>query len=108
MTYQDFAKLIEQFDKDCNATLQVANKEYANEDEKFNNFQVIATLLRLTSPRLRAIRPQDIALVFLMKHLISIVGEVSIREDMVGRYMDVANYIKLHYGMHIEGQSKKD
>ncbi len=105
MNLQDFMGLIERFDDTCNTTLGIANKEYALEEEKFNNFKTIATILRCT-PRLKDIEPQDVALVFLMKHLISIMGGISIREDMRGRYVDVVNYMKLHYGMHVEASQK--
>lgn len=103
MNLKDFLSLIDAFDTKCYDTLAIANKEYAHEDEKFNNFMTIAGLLRC-NPRLKEIQPQDVALVFLMKHLVSIMGGVSIREDMSGRYVDVCNYLKLHYGMHIESQ----
>lgn len=103
MTLQDFLALVDEFDAKCYDTLNVANQEYAHADEKFSNFHTIATLLRCI-PRLKSIEPQDVAMVFMMKHLISIMGGVSLREDMSGRYVDVVNYLKLHYGIHLEAQ----
>lgn len=104
MTLKEYMELVERFDEMCNETLVVANKEYAHEDSKFSNFDVTAQILRAISPRLAHIEPQDIAIVMIVKHLLSIGGEVSLRESMEGRYKDLVNYVKLHYGMYMERQ----
>ena len=94
--------LVKELNTEAEDTLDVANKEYATEESKFNNFELTASILREMNPRLKEIQPEDIALIFMMKHLFSIAAGISLREDMRGRYKDCLNYIHLHHGIYQE------
>jgi hypothetical protein len=104
MNLKDFMELVRELNKEAEKTLDTANSEYATNDSKFNNFEVTAQILRAMCPRLSEIQPEDIALIFMMKHLFSIAKGVSLREDMRGRYKDCLNYIHLHHGIWMENQ----
>ena len=99
MNLKEFMVLVKGLNAEAEDTLDVANKEYATEESKFNNFELTAAILREMNPRLKDIEPEDIALIFMMKHLFSIAAGVSLREDMRGRYKDCLNYIHLHHGI---------
>lgn len=102
MNLKDFMILVRDLNAEAEDTLDVANKEYATEESKFNNFELTASILREMNPRLKDIQPEDIAFIFMMKHLFSIAAGVSLREDMRGRYKDCLNYIHLHHGIWYE------
>lgn len=89
-------------DEESYKVMGFANQEYASETDKFENFETIADFLRRVNPRLREITPQDVATIYLMKHLSSIIKGVSVREGMEGRYIDAMNYLRLHLGMGVE------
>lgn len=76
-----------------------ANQEYASEEGRFDNFIAIAEFFRRTNPRLSQITPQDVAWIYRLKHMISVIKGVSIREDLSGRIMDDINYGLLISGM---------
>lgn len=102
MNLTDFMSLVKQMNDDCEETLDQANKEYARDDDKFNNFEITAYILRNINPRLSEIQAEDIAFIFMMKHLFSIAKGVSIREEMYGRFKDCINYIHLIHGIHAD------
>lgn len=85
---------LQQFDSECSGISSIASQEYASNEDKFTNFNIVAHILRL-NPRLKDILPEDVAWVYRLKHIISRVKDVSIREDMRGRAIDDANYGKL-------------
>lgn len=99
-----FIELVRNFDEKCLNTWMIANQEYAKDTNIFNNFEVIAYILSKINPRLREMQPQDCAMVYMMKHLISIFQEVSKRESMESRFVDVCNYLKILYAM---GETRK-
>jgi hypothetical protein len=99
MNLKEFIELIQKFDEKSLEIMGIANIEYANDSNKFSNFDITAAILREINPRLAEMRPEDVALVFLIKHLLTIAKGESLREDMEGRYHDEVNYTKLHYGM---------
>jgi hypothetical protein len=72
---------------------KVARKEYATEDDIFHNFREQAAMSGIT--------PRQAILTALAKHLISIQRDVSLREPMKGRYIDVMNYLRLLYAWDI-------
>lgn len=78
----------------CHKILQQAMQEYANEDERFSNFIRTANELK-RNPRLKDIKGRDIGVIFLKKHLDSIISGISIREDIQGRIVDAINYLLL-------------
>lgn len=94
--------LVEEMNDECEQTLDQANREYATDVDKFNNFHVTAFILREINPRLKDIQAEDIAFIFMVKHLFSIAKGVSIREDMRGRFKDCINYIHLIHGIHVD------
>ena len=110
MNLKDFMVLVKDLNAEAEDTLDVANKEYATEESKFNNFELTANIIREMNPRLKQIQAEDVALIFMMKHLFSIAAGVSLREDMRGRYKDCLNYIHLHHGIYQEKrqQSQKE
>lgn len=97
-TKNEFFKLINELDVQAYKIMDIANDEYAAEGDKFENFKTIAAYIRELKPSLN-VAPEDIALVYFMKHLSSIVKGISKREDMRGRYIDAMNYLRLHYGI---------
>lgn len=96
MKLKEFFDYVESLDTRCNEILGLANREYASEDNKFYNFEVIASLM---SQGGRKITPHDVASIYMLKHMFSIVRGVSKRETMEGRYIDAINYLKLMAGM---------
>ena len=78
-----------------------ANKEYAADDNKFENFELLAQIMRL-NPRLKEILPEDIGMIYRLKHIIAQIKDVSIREGMEGRIIDDLNYGELIAGMREE------
>lgn len=107
MNLKDFMVLVKELNAEAEDTLDVANKEYATEESKFNNFALTASIISEMNPRLKDIQAEDIALIFMMKHLFSIAAGVSLREDMRGRYKDCLNYIHLHHGIWHEKREEE-
>lgn len=107
MNLKQFGELVKDMNHQCEQTLIEANLEYATDEDKFNNFHVTAFVLREINPRLKEIQPEDIAFIFMMKHLFSIAKGVSIREDMTGRFKDCINYLHLIHGIHSD-KSEED
>jgi hypothetical protein len=108
MNLKDFMVIVKGLNEEAEDTLDVANSEYATDESKFNNFEITANILRAMNPRLSQIQPEDVALIFMMKHLFSIAKGVSLREDMRGRYKDCLNYIHLHHGIWNEKKQQSD
>lgn len=109
MNLQDFMGLVKELNLEAEDTLDIANSEYATNESKFNNFELTATVVRGMNERLANIQAEDIALIFMMKHLFSIAKGVSLREDMRGRYKDCLNYIHLHHGIwHEKKEAAKE
>lgn len=86
--------------------MEQANAEYASDADKFENFKTIAAFLGTVNPRLAQLQPEDVALIYFMKHLSSIIKGISNRESMDGRYADAINYLLLHRG--IVGERERD
>lgn len=94
-----FIELCKDLDEKNYSIMEQASKEYANDTDKFANFKGIADFCKTFIPRLKDITPADVAFIYMMKHLISIMKGVSIRESMEGRHTDFQNYAKLLYGL---------
>ena len=103
MNLQDFMEKVRELDEISHGILFTANDEYSKKENLFSNFEVTAMIVREINPRLQDIRSEDIALVFAIKHFISIGKEVTKREPMENRYADLINYIRLHYGLYLQG-----
>lgn len=86
-------------------TMRIANKEYARDEDKFDNFNRIAEQLR-RSKHLKNVTNVDVAKVYLLKHIDSLVKGVSIREPIEGRITDCIAYLLLMGGMMFEATSK--
>ena len=86
-------------------TLGTAAKEYAQDEDAFSAFNTIATLLQ-SHPRLHDIPLLELREIvgwcFLMKHQLSMIKDVSIREDTEGREMDFIAYGLLQHAMRKE------
>ena len=65
----------------------LASQEYAVPTDVLNNFKVVADVMLL--------EPSEVLCVFLMKHIVSITRNVSLRESMEGRIIDAINYLLL-------------
>ena len=77
-----------------------ANAEYAQSGNKFENFDMIAAFFNGACPEFEGkFGPKHVATVYFLKHFISILKGVSIREDMSGRYIDAINYLRLMAGI---------
>jgi hypothetical protein len=106
MNYEEFNVFCQQLDKDSYDVMDKAKQEYASNAQRFSNFDHASQRLR-RNPRLTYIKPSDVALVFLDKHIDSLMSGISLREDIRGRIIDIINYMKLYAGM-IEEENKAE
>ena len=74
-------------DDETYITLKKAQEEYASCDNPFENFEVVGKIL--------GISPREVLAVYLLKHVISLVRGVSLREPLRGRVIDAIGYLKL-------------
>lgn len=82
----------------CFAIMEVADKEYASDADKFANFKWQAEAEDRT--------PEQVGITFMLKHVRSLSRGVSIREPMEGRICDIINYILLIGGMREEAAAR--
>lgn len=97
-----FIAICRDLDEEAYEIMSQASKEYASDEDKFANFKGVADFCRTFIPELDRIKPQHVALIFMLKHLISVSKGVSLREDMRGRHKDLQNYARLLFGMDEE------
>ena len=74
-------------DEETYITLTKAQKEYASGSDPFENFEVLGRVLGLP--------PRKVLAVYLLKHVVSLVKGVSLREPLRGRIIDAIGYLKL-------------
>ena len=102
----EFEALSKEIDKKGNEILIQANKEYASDEDKLENFKKVAELLKAYRPHLKDVPldvlAEDVAWVYRLKHVIAQMKDTSIREDMLGRTIDDINYAKLLAGLRKE------
>lgn len=98
---KEFQTFREKLTAERSEILTQANQEYGADDNKFENFELLAMLMRL-NPRLKEILPEDVGWIFRLKHIIAQIKNVSIREGMEGRIIDDLNYGELIAGMREE------
>ena len=98
MNQEEFVTYAREITDKVIATMSLANKEYAREGDKFDNFNRIAAQLR-RNPDLANVTNVDVAKVYLLKHIDSLIGGVSLREPMEGRLIDIIAYVLLIGGM---------
>lgn len=95
----EFAVFSQEIDQRSNKILVEANKEYASDEDKLENFKMLALLLKAYRPHLKDVSldilAEDVAWVYRLKHVIAQMKDVSVREDMLGRTIDDINYAKL-------------
>lgn len=108
MKTEDFFTFMGEVNDEATQIMRAASVEYAADEDKFFNFRLVADILG-QHPRLEDI-PQDelthiVASVYFLKHVFSIVRNVSTREDMRGRYIDARNYLDLMHGIWDESFS---
>jgi hypothetical protein len=77
----------EKLDDETYITLVKAQEEYASSSNPFENFEVLGRLL--------GISPRQVLAVYLLKHVVSLVKGVSLREALRGRVIDAIGYLKL-------------
>ena len=106
MTNDEFIEFARQLDIEGFEILNKANKEYASEENKFDNFEGIADFMRRFNPRLAEMTAEDVGWIYRLKHIISQIKDVSLREDMRGREIDDLNYGRLIAGMRAERVAK--
>lgn len=108
-TLADFMAKVEERNREGEDILRIANDEYAENESKFNNFEVTAQIMCLLFPELAPVyKPIHSAAGFMIKHMISTCKGVSIREPMSGRFTDLRNYWHLIEGLTDEmGEDKK-
>jgi len=94
MNLAEFMKFREELNSNAEHVLVEADQEYAHELDKFYNFKEIAALLQN-----ERIGPYEVACIYFLKHVFSIVRGVSNREEMEGRFIDARNYIDLMAGI---------
>ena len=99
MTNKEFTIFAKKMIEECFETMGFANQEYASEGNKFDNFEGIAEFMRRFNPRLKDITDVDVGWIYRLKHIISEIKGVSLREDMHGRHVDDINYGLLIAGM---------
>jgi hypothetical protein len=107
MTFDEFMEYCRSLDKQSEMTLLAANMEYATDENKFENFEGIADFMRRFNPRLSQITAVDVAMIYKLKHDISMMRG-SIREPMQNRVLDSLNYTKLIGGMLYEAEKHKE
>lgn len=102
MTPSEFYQFRDELNNEASQVMGVASDEYASEGDKFFNFKAVAEMLQSS-----AIGPYEVACIYALKHIFSIVRGVSKREGMRGRFIDARNYIDLLAGiweeLHQEG-----
>lgn len=104
MDLDTFIEFSKKRDEKAYVILNQANDEYAKNTNKFENFDMIADFFNAALPEFDGkFKPQHVAIIYFLKHFISIMKDVSIREDMSGRFIDAANYIRL-----IDGMAERD
>lgn len=90
--------------------MEQASSEYAAAGDKFFNFKQVGNMLR-QNPLLQHLTETEaayiVACVYFLKHVFSMVRNVSVRENMEGRFIDARNYIDILAGLHKEA-SKED
>ena len=74
-------------DEETYITLKKAQEEYASGSHPFENFEVLGRVL--------GIPPRKVLAVYLLKHVVSLVKGVSLREPLRGRIIDAIGYLKL-------------
>ena len=94
MNLAEFMKFREELNSNAEHVLVEADQEYAHELDKFYNFKEIAALLQN-----ERIGPYEVACIYFLKHVFSIVRGVSNREEMEGRFIDARNYTDLMAGL---------
>lgn len=91
LSRKQFNALMEELDKKTEAHRETATNDYASEEDVFDNFKRIGALLEIP--------PRKVLMVYLLKHMDSIIryvnGKESKRENINGRNEDAINYLKL-------------
>lgn len=98
MTLKDFEDFLTDFDTACDHLMTTKGHEYARSEDRFGNFNRLSDILKVSR--------EQIALVYFMKHLDSIVSFVTTGqkgvENIQSRFHDAVNYLKLMAGMIYE------
>ena len=104
-----FDDLCEHIDTESRKVLNQAHQEYATDEDRYANFRMVARFIRM-HPKLAEMEVDElaeiVAWVYRLKHIISQIKGVSLREDMLGRTIDDINYGKLIAGLREERELK--
>ena len=104
-----FDDLCEHIDTESRKVLNQAHQEYATDEDRYANFRMVARFIRM-HPKLAEMEVDElaeiVAWVYRLKHIISQIKGVSLREGMLGRTIDDINYGKLIAGLREEREGK--
>lgn len=90
MTREEFTTFRGVLHRDATTVMNDGADEYATQKDMLFNFKQVASLINTPG-----VTSYTVACVYFLKHVFSIAREVSIREDMRGRFIDARNYIDL-------------
>jgi len=88
MNLLDFVNFSKKLTEEASALYAEKNRSYASDEDALGNFSSIATALGL--------RPEEVACIFLNKHIQSIYSYFrtgAVTEGMRGRFIDAINYL---------------
>lgn len=89
---EQFQQFIYDKTRDCRDLWTVAHEEYASDSSVTFNFAIIAGMLK-ENANTPGITSYEVAAVYLMKHIFSLVRDHSARESMTSRFTDAHNYL---------------
>ena len=96
MTFTEFDKFFDEFVEECRKMRDTKGKEYANSENRFDNFNRIAKQIGISNAQ--------VGMVYLTKHMDSIqsylkTGKIHSEERIRGRFIDAVTYLILMAGM---------
>jgi hypothetical protein len=107
MNVSEFNCCVDTIDQEALGVLDIAYKEYNNNSDVLDIFKTIADLMR-KNPRLQGILPQDISMIFKLKHTISLIRDNTQRDSVSGRVVDDMNYTRLWYAGYLENKGTRE
>jgi hypothetical protein len=103
MTFEDFDRLCDEIDRQCNEMRDTKGREYAHDADRFTNFKRHAQSL--------GIDPKMVLYIYMAKHWDAITGYIKSggqtfsTEPIQGRIKDNIVYLKLLWGLIEEEQT---
>lgn len=102
-TASDYLNHAYSLSTEASELFQVANKEYAKDNNFLENFSFVASAMEVAG--IEGFTPKHAAMVYAMKSIFSILKGHSTRQSMRSRYLDVINYLTIasFYDEVVEG-----